>query len=166
MSVMEITFATFATPDGQDRLAVFCDGLAVCRAPSLRASTARHTEPGSVVWVLSENSKALRRLERQLKDGSRVLRPAKTKADKALLKKSVLQGVSFLSDEDLAALTTERAGVAVALDAKAKARKAAKAKKPAKKAKAKAGPTQAQMDALQERLRLLEASAGKKAAQG
>ena len=95
-STMKHTFTTFTTADGQNRLAVLIDEQIVCRAPSLRPDTKRHTEPGSAVWVLSEGSKSLGRLERQLKDGSRVLRAVETKAEKARLSASILTGVSYL----------------------------------------------------------------------
>jgi hypothetical protein len=138
---MELTFRPYTTSDGQVRLAVLINNQVVVRAPSLRETTVRHTTPGSAVWVLSENSKALRRLERQLRDGARVLRPV----SEAKLKRSVLSGASYLTAADLAGLTEERAGAAQAILARQVDRAAAKKKKAAKKAAKK--PTAAAMSA-------------------
>ena len=131
---MTVTFQVVPMSDGQDRHVVLIDGEVVCRAPSLRQNTERKTTPGSVVWVLSESSKSLRRLERQLRDGSRILRPAVPEK----IEESVRTSCSYISEEELAALTEERAGVAKAIEERAQLRKA-KSKKsvkaPAKTAK-------------------------------
>ena len=155
MSDMKTTFLPFTTVDGQLRLAVLIDEQIVCRAPSLKPDTVRHTTPGSVVWVLSEGSKSLLRLERQLKDGSRVCRPVTTKTARAKVEKSVITGVSFLSEKELAELTEERAGMAVAYAAKAAARVRAAAR--VALGAGRAGPTQAQMDSMMALVRAAQA---------
>jgi hypothetical protein len=121
-----ITFLEITTPDSQNRLAVFVGGQVVCRAPSIKPETARHTAPGSVVWVLSENSKALGRLERQLREGARVLRPFDGEGDLERVEASVLSGVSYLTPEDLAGLVEERAGAGEAIAQRRAERQAAK----------------------------------------
>jgi hypothetical protein len=95
----EITFRPVQMPPGvQDRLALHVGTNVICRTPALKPGKGLSTTaPGSVVYVLSKGSGALKRIQSQLEEGSRVLVPCKTKAQVARMERSVATLSSFLT---------------------------------------------------------------------